>query len=82
MRLHQKLMSAALSLVLAIAVSGACTTQLLAQDANKSSKRSEQADKNKKKSQAKQPATSRARNANTGSSAAPSSQPAFPVDGY
>jgi len=79
MRVHQKLMSAALSLAIAVAVSGAGTTQIFAQDTNKSSKHVEQT--TKKKARAKQPATSRARDANTGAGVS-APQPAFPVNGY
>ena len=79
MKMHHKLMSVALSLAIAIAVSGAGATQIFAQDTAKPSKRIEQTAK--KKSHAKQSATSRARDANTGAGV-PASQPAFPVNGY
>ena len=85
MRMHRKIiMSAALCAALAIGVCGVCglcSAPLFAQDTNKSSQRTEQAEK--KKPRAKQPSASRARNA-TGAppSSGAQSAPAFPVNGY
>jgi len=79
MRVYRKAMQVALSLAVAMAISGAGPTQIFAQDTNKSSKHVEQS--TKKKARAKQPAASRARDANTGAGV-PASQPAFPVNGY
>jgi hypothetical protein len=80
MPIHLKVLRIALSVGLAICISGAGMTPLFAQETNKSAQGAQQT--GKKKAHVKKPAASRSRNADTGVPGASNSQPAFPVNGY